>query len=312
MKCLARFLVTFFFIFCACYLLFLEEDSNNDTTLACEKSNDTRLAVRKKHLDSVCSRHENPYSIEFASLFNSSTAMLSSFSYFTFEDNITMICSIQKSGSNSMRNFLHKVLYSKLNSDNNSLKLKVSDDSDSTEDLRSSFPVNSVCWPHCAKNVTKVILVRHPLDRLLSAYFYIFDNQKGKYHTGLYTWEQFVHNILYFPDEEKWRGFQKSVGNHWEPYWRSCQVCDPNTRPDYILKLESVKEDLKDYLSELGLEKYAGEFPWSNPHQGTSLKAIQFYSRLNRSTIEQLYQMYKMDHELFLYDPQPYFDMAID
>ena len=48
--------------------------------------------------------------------------------------------------------------------------------------FKLDFPVNLKCWPNCAKNCTKVILVRHPLDRLLSAYLYIFDNNPGKFH----------------------------------------------------------------------------------------------------------------------------------
>jgi hypothetical protein len=48
--------------------------------------------------------------------------------------------------------------------------------------FKLDFPVNLKCWPNCAQNCTKVILVRHPLDRLLSAYLYIFDNNPGKFH----------------------------------------------------------------------------------------------------------------------------------
>ena len=48
--------------------------------------------------------------------------------------------------------------------------------------FKLDFPVNLKCWPNCAKNCTKVILVRHPLDRLLSAYLYIFDNNPGKFY----------------------------------------------------------------------------------------------------------------------------------
>jgi len=48
--------------------------------------------------------------------------------------------------------------------------------------FQMDFPVNTECWPKCAENFTKVILVRHPLDRLLSAFLYIFENPKGKFY----------------------------------------------------------------------------------------------------------------------------------
>ena len=40
-----------------------------------------------------------------------------------------------------------------------------------------TLPVNQDCWPGCAANQTKIIIVRHPLERLLSAYRYVFDSR---------------------------------------------------------------------------------------------------------------------------------------
>ena len=75
------------------------------------------------------------------------------------------------------------------------------------------------------------------------------------------------------------------------------------------------KPYIKDYLSHLGLDNYSSKFPWVNSHQSeikTSLRVIEFYSRLNRTTIQQLYEFYKLDHELFDYDPEYYFSFAKD
>ena len=92
----------------------------------------------------------------------------------------------------------------------------------------------------------------------------------------------------------------RSVGDHWEPYWHNCQVCDPSLKPNYILKLETLKEDLKIYLRKIGLYKYVEKFPWVNSQKGrhsgtlnTSLRVIEFYSKLDRSTILQLYEFYR-------------------
>ena len=85
-----------------------------------------------------------------------------------------------------------------------------------------------------------------------------------------------------------------------------------------MLKLESVQEDLSEYLNDLGLKEYADKFPWSNPSNSgnfalkTSHRAVEFYSRLNRSTIEELYSIYKIDHEMFGYDPKYFLELGDD
>ena len=76
-----------------------------------------------------------------------------------------------------------------------------------------------------------------------------------------------------------------------------------------------MQEDIKDYLSDLGLDNYSSKFPWVNSHKSeiaTSLRVIEFYSRLNRTTIQKLYEFYKLDHELFDYDPEYYLSFAKD
>ena len=178
-----------------------------------------------------------------------------------------MICSLQKVGSNSMHNFLRSIMAEHYKNENE-LKnpLSIEEGYNIVE-----LPVNSQCWPKCAENYTKVILVRHPLERLLSAYLYIFKNSDGKYYNNYYTWEEFVQHIIQYPENDSnWKEIQENVGNHWEPYWRVCQVCDRYLKPNFILKLENIEKDLRQYLTEVGLEKYAADFPWSNPTKGMS------------------------------------------
>ena len=221
-----------------------------------------------------------------------------------------MICSIQKAGSNSVHNFLRHVLLEASVKGGNAENLLEVTANNGTK-FQMDFPVNVECWPKCAENYTKIILVRHPLDRLLSAYLYIFANEKGKFYNEKYTWEEFVHNIINYPDDDPtWREIQISVGNHWEPYWRVCQVCDDSLRPDYVLKLESIQEDLSHYLHQVGLVEFVNKFPWSNPNS-KSTRIFEFYSKLNKTTVQELYYIYRVDHELFEYDPQPFIDIAL-
>ena len=118
------------------------------------------------------------------------------------------------------------------------------------------------------------------------------------------------HIINYPEDDESWKNIQTSVGNHWEPYWRVCQVCDNSLRPNYVLKLESIQEDLSYYLNDIGLVEYASKFPWSNART-RSTRIFEFYSRLTKNIVRELYYTYRVDHELLNYDPQPFIDIAL-
>lgn len=83
-------------------------------------------------------------------------------------------------------------------------------------------------------------------------------------------------------------------------------------RPDFILKLESVESDLREYLKLAGIKgDYAEKFPWSNPNQGekASYRTLEYYSRLNKSTVQELFYAYKTDHDLFGYNPKLYLDI---
>ena len=78
------------------------------------------MKKRKRVLNDTCNIYKNPFRIESSSLHyhRGNFAQISSFQYFWFKDKYNMICSIQKAGSNSVHNFLRKVLQVSLNNGN--------------------------------------------------------------------------------------------------------------------------------------------------------------------------------------------------
>ena len=295
-----------------CFQLLSSNPSISNNEIINNTSNGTDFNERRNRLDKVCQKYAHPFRTESKFLHSDNLAQIRDFNYFWFNQGFTMICSIHKVGSNSMHNFLLHILEQEFKQKRKNHKDGLLDPEEIDE---QTLPVSLDCWLECAKNHTKVIIVRHPLERLLSAYLYIFQND-GKYHMNKYSWEDFVHKIITNENDREWQNIQDNVGDHWEPYWHNCQVCDSNLKPNYILKLETMNEDLQTYLGEIGLTKYAGKFPWKNSSNKrgihTSLRVIEFYSRLNRSSIEQLYEFYRLDHELFDYDPNYYLDFAYD
>jgi hypothetical protein len=304
-----------------------EDIDNESDNFPSENKNNTIFVQRRDLLDEMCQRYLDPFRPESQSLSSSYFAKISDYNYFWFQGKYTMICSIHKVGSNSMHRFLNHILEEYLREAPNvfngmDLKHHTKEEDEQQneiienqdENLKMSLPVYKDCWPDCAEKHTKVILVRHPLERLLSGYLYIFQND-GKFTSYRLPWNEFVDKVIRFDPDPDWQRIQQEVGDHWEPYWKACSVCAPQFRPFYILKLESLKDDLRNYLLEFGLSKYSDRFPWVNPHKGqhgTSLRVLEFYSRLNRSTIEQLYQVYKVDHELFGYSPEPFYNVAYE
>jgi hypothetical protein len=73
---------------------------------------------------------------------------------------------------------------------------------------------------------------------------YIMPNVALKVHLFKNRFLKFVENILRFGDAQ-WAEKQNIVGSHWEPFWRFCSVCHPQLMPDFVLKFENLRHDLK-------------------------------------------------------------------
>lgn len=128
------------------------------------------------------------------------------------------------------------------------------------------------------------------------------------------TFPEFVHFLVKSTSEfdpEITR--HKGLSYHWAPYWKECsQLCSPSTRPDFVIKMESLSEDTKQMLEMLGLEDKLHLFPRTHTQSGghSSLLAKKYFSQLSAQQVQNLYDLYKLDHELFGYDIEPYLSYA--
>ena len=106
-------------------------------------------------------------------------------------------------------------------------------------------------WPSNTQNYLKAFQVRHPLERLLSSYRFVFERQQMRhtaqdlckhiFHTYakpenssleeypgsdfLPTFRQFLQYVV-----DSGEDFDESkyvVVSHWKPYWLSCNPCHP-------------------------------------------------------------------------------------
>ena len=199
--------------------------------------------------------------------------------------------------------------------------------------------------------------MRHPFDRLLSTWRHIFhsggwrllerqfvDNPElAKDFEAAYeniTWPLFVRELVLKPQTPlpdlnsydspgvwiRWvkkynlhSGFEHSFRHHWAPYWYTCGVCQESRAPDYLLKIETMEEDIvflfehefqmfgEDYLfprvKTLGTKNKVGEV---NPENLIET----YFGQLQKEDVLQLYRFYEIDFKLFGYSPQLYLQHA--
>ncbi|XP_022814743.1 carbohydrate sulfotransferase 11 isoform X1 [Spodoptera litura] len=168
------------------------------------------------------------------------------------------------------------------------------------------------------------LIVRHPLERLASAYNdkivhawpKSFHDKLGhrivkkyrkpadKTRTEKYpVFEEFVSYVL---DEAK---AKRSLDMHWTPYTTFCTPCKFNF--DVILKFETLDEDQK-FLIQLAHLQDIVKPEWKNSGKGNTATVhiiSNLYARLNRRQLDGLYDLYKDDFRLFGYSIDSYYDM---
>ncbi|XP_045777282.1 carbohydrate sulfotransferase 11 isoform X2 [Maniola jurtina] len=168
------------------------------------------------------------------------------------------------------------------------------------------------------------LIVRHPLERLASAYNdkivhawpKSFHDQMGRRIIKKYrrsgtkpapterypVFEEFVSYVL---DEAK---VKRALDMHWTPYTDFCTPCKFNF--DVILKFETLDEDQR-FLIQMARLHEVIKPEWRNSGKGTNTlhNINHLYSRLKKSQLDGLYNLYKYDFQLFNYTIDNYYEI---
>ncbi|XP_050352845.1 carbohydrate sulfotransferase 11 isoform X2 [Nymphalis io] len=168
------------------------------------------------------------------------------------------------------------------------------------------------------------LIVRHPLERLASAYNdkivhawpKSFHDQMGRRIIKKYrksspkpvpterypVFEEFVSYVL---DEAK---VKRTLDMHWTPYTDFCTPCKFNF--DVILKFETLDEDQRFLIQMARLQEIIKP-EWRNSGKGTNTlhNINHLYSRLKKSQLDGLYKLYKYDFQLFNYTIDNYYEI---
>ncbi|XP_015609470.1 carbohydrate sulfotransferase 11 isoform X2 [Cephus cinctus] len=172
----------------------------------------------------------------------------------------------------------------------------------------------------------KFLIVRHPFERLLSAY-----RDKLEYMEGReYYYERFGYHIRQSyrkdkrddswgkqePTFEEFLQFvaeERQFDEHWMPYYNACRPCGINY--EYILKFETLQRDQNFFIQENGLANWLStveNVENTNPRgPTTSVIVKKYFKNIHKSVLENIYKIYEMDFKLFSYSPEKYYMISI-
>ena len=153
-------------------------------------------------------------------------------------------------------------------------------------------------------------IVRHPFERLVSAYrdkfelakkyAYIYSHYTPRMGVhGRPTFSQFVDYLL--------REEVSEYNDHWVPYWLHCHVCEMEY--DVIGKMETLEEDMNFIAETSGLASTNISLPWANRRGSGEQGSLDYFRQLDLDRTQRLYAIYRLDFEMFGYSVQPYFDI---
>ncbi|XP_040578975.1 uncharacterized protein [Lepeophtheirus salmonis] len=249
-------------------------------------------------------------------------------------------------------------------------------------EVESFIKYSSLNWKDKSALAYKIVVVRHPLERLVSVYRMIFEDwcnpegipyqrwkicsneifNKGfrskllsaatsssnsssslsflnymydsyRYTNDLYmfriweeihphseivsreqlkfTFKEFIR-FLIEGSEDPFISGHKGVSYHWAPIWKECSLCSPLTTPDFVLHLETLSQDLRllERIGKAPRSSFTTSFPHAHDQNGSQKLVAKYYSMITKDNVRGLVEKYKLDHELFGYDPEPYIKMA--
>lgn len=163
-------------------------------------------------------------------------------------------------------------------------------------------------------NFTRFMFVRHPFERLASAFNdkadrvsnpavlrylwapIIKKNRKINNYTADFrpTFREFVLYLIDTPT--------KNYNEHWLPFWFRCAPC--TVTYDFIGKMETFSRDKKYLYNKLGIGNIFRD-TWIN-RSNSSEKQKEYFSQITKVELLKLYQKYYEDFLLFGYSLEPF------
>ena len=170
---------------------------------------------------------------------------------------------------------------------------------------------------HMLKNFYKFMIVRDPLERIVSAYRNKFEGktmqsmlpwlqaigkrivEKYRYNNSdtdlqnvnSITFQEYIQNIIDTPSDE--------LNEHWMPYNNLCRPCD--THYDFIGSIDTLIRDTSHIMKQIKADETKYYVKAKTALIATKKSTASFLKNLPKKNFERLVKIFKLDHELFGY-----------
>lgn len=182
-------------------------------------------------------------------------------------------------------------------------------------------------YPDFTSNGTSIIFVRHPFERLLSAFRDKLEDPgvQGKKFNEYYYNKYGRRIVMHFRKHSvtgptwKYPRFDEFLDyllskdlryddEHWSPYYKECTTCNINYT--FVGHFETLYWDIHLLANKTGLTSKWDDK--SDYFQSSTYRAVseEYFATVDKDVIRKLYQRYKLDFELFGYSPDDYIKMG--
>ena len=341
-KSYLRYLCVFIFIFLADLFIYRGRENKGENDVDWETGKKLqfdktfkRFEKRRSHLQKTCDEYADNFKPDKSALYHNEITNNTSIKFHvrnkTFE-----ICNVHHGGMTSWRAFINIHSFQKTNN-----LLNVESYEKKLVQVRHPFIRLFSAWADLFQN--KGWELQFHFEQLLNIDDDYFNN---------ISWENFVNEVVIdnkfditksVLDKEKLAAdltknkfkdqkvanindtlndilkIESQMRLHWAPYWSTCNVCGKNVHTDYVLKLETLSNDLGAVLeTEFGMkvEKGKAMFPKVIETAGGARKkstgkhAKKYFEKLTKNQVYKLYEIYKLDFILFDYKVKYFFDIA--
>ena len=157
--------------------------------------------------------------------------------------------------------------------------------------------LDSAVDPEALKGYFKFIMVRHPLDRLASAYLDKVVGHRSKVETIDFEKFLIVTTLTPEQDDDWLPEYVNKDNRHWYPYVQTCHPCSAHF--DFIAHVETLQEDVKEILPKLNATGFIDDFPHMNAGVEHSGKYKQMYASIPEDILHDVFEKYQPDADMF-------------
>ncbi|ELU14650.1 hypothetical protein CAPTEDRAFT_218558 [Capitella teleta] len=210
-------------------------------------------------------------------------------SYFVDKKRGFMLCALPKAGTTSWATFLLRLASGSEN---------LNDDRPHSTRVLGKHGIIAIKSGRLQReyfDLYKLLQVRHPFARLISAYNdKVFGRRKqsrlcGALEIGVYpTWVQFAELVA--------NRNSSCMDKHWMPYTEISPVCDMEF--DAVTKIETISADIDDFFKRFNVnDKF--HFDQEHVSAGGPSKTEDYMNALPEDVLSKLKKMFQTDMELF-------------